>query len=884
MKKSLSNLFLSNLFFIACQVLCAQNQNSVEGHWRQVAPGMAGSNRAIYADSKNPNKLWVAPDMGNDYITLDAGKHWETIVPSDGVWSQRNTLSDVCVVSDPKDNQIVLSLKGKFINLSTDGGHHFHKIASYKKGTGPKSSLYTAYPHPTEKDTWYLGCGLDNKEVRTGVTPNPLKEIHQNESKVWKVTHISSNKRNIEPVDGTGMEAATAVFDLFAHPDVKKYPNMLFAATSTGFYRKDNAATNWVKLINGATKADYNWDKNSKTLTVYVLQQATYELQDDNLVSKGGVFKTTKPATITANNAWENTSESLYIDLTQTKVQRQLFDWMLKKWFGITHKTSTQYPTSFFQNYTDILCDPTDANKVYMSIWGGSENKPVRGPLWATSNGGKQWFAAFRAGVGFDKDTYWKSKQPEHTGRNVDLQIHKKKFPDHWRYGRRAVRSMAITADGTLYASSVKGYYTAIYNVEKDQWTSADNTYKNGYYYGHGNADTGAFNVVPDKHHPGEMFLLQYELSAWKSSNNTHPEYPGIVGVKPIPALIDKGKKWAPGQPFNTPTTVANHPTDPSVFYVMSSRTGEVMKISENGQKKEIMGEPIEVPDIIVVPKMKVVYWSDLTIANDGKTMYAVSEIIDTDNRPMGQVRIFNPKSRKGLYKSLDEGKTWTCVNNNLPSTAGGRKNNLVYGTNSAAIKSFVMDPAKENVLYAAVRKYRAPQGKSGWVQGGLFRTENGAQQWSEIKIPNGIQSVWDVWLQHKNGKPSKIYITAGGDGSVADVGIGGVWVADYKANGKYKTSSWKQIFDQHPFVSHIATSPFDENLMMIVTRETSSNHKKDAGTFYSTDGGKHWTKFNQGRGGMMIGGVAFDSGTPNRVWVACESSGIYTALLPLSN
>lgn len=881
-----SNKLLWLLTFVVLtlciQFSTAQQKAPTKGHWRQVAPGMSGSNRAIYTDKVDPKKLWVAPDMGNDYITLDGGKHWETNIPFNGVWSKRNALSDVCVMSDHKDNNVVISLKKSDIHLSTDGGYNFTKISKFKSGKGPKSFLYTAQPHPTKKGTWYMGVGLDTKDIRTGVNPNPLKGIKKSEAKVWKITNITEKSRTIKPIPNKGMDTESAVFDIICHPNTSKYPDMLFAATSSGFYRKANTKSNWEKLHKGPTKADYQWD--GKTLTIYVLEQATYQLNGDSLISKGGVYKTITPETVSINSGWEDTSKDLFIDLTKTKVQKQIFGWMIKKWFGLDRKAkvTTKVPASFLQYYTDILCDPTNPNKVYMSVWGGFENKPVRGAVWATKDGGKTWFAALRPGIGFEEDAYWKEKQPNHTGRNVDLQIHQKKFPDHLKYGRRAVRTMAITTDGTLYASTVKGYHTVKYNSKNDKWTSVDNTYKDGWYYGHGNADTGAFNVIPDIHHPGEMFLLQYELSAWKSSNNTHPDYPGIVGAKIIPALKDKGKRWAPGQPYYTPTTVACHPTDPTIFYAMSSRTGKFMKITENGTKLENISEPINVEETLIVPKMQVVYWSDLTIASDGKTMYAVAEIIDNDNRPMGQVRIFNPKSRKGLYKSLDEGKTWKCVNNNLPETGSGSKKGIVYGSGSAAIKSFVMDPKREKTLYAAVRKYRAPQGESGFVDGGLYITKDGAEEWSNVQIPSGIKSVWDVVLQNKDGKPTKIYITGGGNGAIAKEGDGGVWVADYKANGKYKASSWKKIFNKHPFVSHIATSPFNENLIMVVTRETWSNNKKDAGTFYSTNGGKNWIKFNQGRGGMMIGGVTFDSGTPNRVWVACESSGIYTALLPL--
>ncbi|GJM62506.1 hypothetical protein [Persicobacter diffluens] len=225
--------------------------------------------------------------MGNDYVSVDAGKHWESCIPINEVWTKRIPLSDECVVSDHKDNNIVLSLNKKQLVLSTDGGKNFKKITHFAKGKAPSSLWYSATPHPVKKGTWFLGNGLDNKYVRTGTNPNPLDGIDLQAPKVWKVTNITSNKRTIEAIDNKGMEDATAVFKVFCHPNTNQYPEMLFAATSTGFYRKRNARKAWEKLLAGSIKADYRWD--GKKLNVYALQQTTYSLKGHLLLSKGGV-------------------------------------------------------------------------------------------------------------------------------------------------------------------------------------------------------------------------------------------------------------------------------------------------------------------------------------------------------------------------------------------------------------------------------------------------------------------------------------------------------------------------------------------------------------------------------------------------------------------
>ncbi|WP_162555893.1 WD40/YVTN/BNR-like repeat-containing protein [Reichenbachiella versicolor] len=884
MKKRSKRLLLVLIVMATMLSTTGSHAQGVSGRWRQVAPGMAGSNRGIYADKVDPDKVWVAPDMGNDYMSTDGGKHWEGTVPFDGVWTKRNGLSDDCIVSDPKDNNIVLSLRGKFIDLSTDGGRTFAPITSYRSGSQPKSTWYTAVAHPSESGTWYVANGLENQYLRTGQKPNPLKGIDVNQPKVWKITNITNGARTIEAIDNGGMESSTAVFDIIAHPDAKNYPDMLFAATSTGVYRKTKKK-GWKRILDGCTKADYNWD--GKTLSIYALKQIDYTIKGSELISEGGVFKTTTPETITKSSQWSNESEGLRIDYTKVSIKKHAFQRWLESWFGIKKEESKgiKIPTNHLQNYTEIVCDPTDPNRAYLTIWGGSIFQPIAGSVWSTKDGGKSWFAALRLGNGYEKDTYWSSKQPNMLKRNSDLGVAENKFPDFVKYDDRGVRSVSVGADGSVYVSAKKGYLTLKYNPKTDYWTDIDNTRVGDLFYGHGNADTGAFAVIPDKHHPNEMFLLQYEASLYKSTGETHSDFPGIVGVRRIPALVDIGKPWAPGQPFYSPVTIANHPTDPDVYYTMSSRSGDLMKVSENGTKLEIIGEPIEVPNTINVPKMKCIYWSDLRIVGDGSTMYAVAEIIDNDNRPMGQVRIFNPEPEKGIYKSIDAGKTWKCLNKGLPETAGGRNSKgKPVGQVSASVKTLIVDPADDDILYAAIKRYYAPSGKSGWVDGGLYFSLDGSENWNQAAIPSGIRSLWDVWLHEVDGQAKKIYIAGGDNGSIDKVGEGGVWVADYRDDGQYQVSDWKKIF-HHPFTSHVRTSPTNDQHLLVVTRETYSNGKKDAGTFYTLTGGSErdnsgWKKFNTGRGSMMVGDISFDSGDPNRVWSACESSGIYTALL----
>ena len=226
---------------------------------------------------------------------------------------------------------------------------------------------------------------------------------------------------------------------------------------------------------------------------------------------------------------------------------------------------------------------------------------------------------------------------------------------------------------------------------------------------------------------------------------------------------------------------------------------------------------------------------------------------------------------------------TWTNVNNGLPITAAGREGGSAAGSDSACVKGLALDPENSEILYAAAKRYRAPI--SGYTDGGLYRTSDGASQWVAEGIPSGIKSLWDVWLHVEEGTARKIFIAGGGDGSESDWGEGGLWVADYKPNGRYQGSDWTKIFD-HPFCSHVTTSPFDDKHILLATRETSSIDDLNQGTFLTLTGGaagdgSDWMKINYGRGPMPISDIAFDNGNPDRIWVSAAASGSFSTLIP---
>ncbi|MCI0493418.1 glycosyl hydrolase, partial [candidate division KSB1 bacterium] len=106
---------------------------------------------------------------------------------------------------------------------------------------------------------------------------------------------------------------------------------------------------------------------------------------------------------------------------------------------------------------------------------------------------------------------------------------------------------------------------------------------------------------------------------------------------------------------------------------------------------------------------------------------------------------LWNANSQRGVYKTIDGGKTWEKV---------------LFIDENTGCADLALDPQEPNVLYAAMWEYRrAPDFfKSGGKGSGLYRSVDGGKNWTRLQ--NGLpkEELGRIAIAVASSRPSTIY------------------------------------------------------------------------------------------------------------------------------
>jgi photosystem II stability/assembly factor-like uncharacterized protein len=198
----------------------------------------------------------------------------------------------------------------------------------------------------------------------------------------------------------------------------------------------------------------------------------------------------------------------------------------------------------------------------------------------------------------------------------------------------------------------------------------------------------------------------------------------------------------------------------------------------------------------------------------------------------------------RGLFKTMDGGKSWQKLTNGLPNDG-----------KTGAI-DLIMDPSNPNILYVSFwQRLRQPwRFDSGGPNGGIFKTIDGGKTWKKLTkgLPAGDIGRIGLAISRTNPKVLQIIVEAAFQPQPSGRGADGQQQPnpDYAdmtklGSGIYRSEdageSWVFMnrMNVRPFYySHIYLNPVDDRIVYVAA--TSLQYSEDKGKTFNSIGGLH--------------------------------------------
>jgi photosystem II stability/assembly factor-like uncharacterized protein len=330
--------------------------------------------------------------------------------------------------------------------------------------------------------------------------------------------------------------------------------------------------------------------------------------------------------------------------------------------------------------------------------------------------------------------------------------------------------------------------------------------------------------------------------------------------------------------PFRGGRTVAisGVPHQPNVFW-MAAVNGGVWKSTDYGLVWRPVFDSAETgsvgalalapsnPDIVYVGSGEGLQRPDLSVGNGiykstdgGKTwahlglrdgLQISALVVDPKNPDRLFVAVlghpYGPNPERGVYRSLDGGKTFEKV--------------LFRDENTGAI-DVAFDPANANTLYASLWSARRPPWTTGGTitaWGGLFKSEDGGSHWKPLTagLPTPEEHLGRIGIAVSPSDPRRLYVWADAkehSGLFASRDSGETWT---KVNGE------RRVVGRGDDFAGLRVDPRDPETLYVA----------NTSTYRSRDGGRTFTAIKGAPGGDDYHTIWINPENPEILFLGCD-------------
>lgn len=222
----------------------------------------------------------------------------------------------------------------------------------------------------------------------------------------------------------------------------------------------------------------------------------------------------------------------------------------------------------------------------------------------------------------------------------------------------------------------------------------------------------------------------------------------------------------------------------------------------------------------------------------------SITHILLDPSSPVGNRTLYACAFGRGVYKSTDNGKTWT------------QKNNGIAGNEPFAWRITL---AQDGSLYLVVARRSEGKDRSAAGSGAVYRSTDKAEHWQRLDLPPGVNG--PTGLQVDPRDPHLLYLTAWGqEGEISDRN-GGVFASS--DGGK----TWSTLFSASQHVYDLTIDPHHPDTLYICGF--------DAAAYRSTDRGIHWTRI-PGFDFKWGHRVLLDPNNPTQIYITTYGGGVW--------